>query len=220
MGGLRLRAAATFAARGARALSGAVALATFVSCARTDDTVGIVGTSDASTPGEVCVARPSLKHRPEGQPVTLADGMFEGTGGTSWPLLRRDQYVTLQGQGYLNLRWQIEYALGAGLIRPPLFTVRSGTFLHAGGGGGKNLGDPRPGTSGTWLGNAEEGLSYMPDGVPTPWQNEFYYLDGEVTITHQESGGLYNLTVSPQTYDQLVSAGWGVYEPGVVCDPE
>jgi hypothetical protein len=197
-----------------------VALAASMSaCARTDDTVGIVVTSDASTAGDVCVAGPSLKHRPEAEAVTLVAGMFESTSGTTWSLLRRDQYVTLQGQGYLSLRWQIEYAIGAGLIVPPTFTVQSGSYLHVGGGGGKNMGDPRPGTTGTWLGNAEEGISFMPEGVPTPWQNEFYYLDGEVTITQHESGGLYNVVVYAQTYDDLVSPDWGVYDPGVVCDP-
>jgi hypothetical protein len=97
--------------------------------------------------------------------------------------------------------------------------VASGVFLHVGGGGGKNLGDAQPGTSGTWLGNADDGVSYMPEGVRTPWQNEFYYLDGEVTITQMESEGLYNITVSAQTYADVTSADWGVYEPGVVCDP-
>jgi hypothetical protein len=182
--------------------------------------VGIVVSSDASSAGEVCVAGPRLKHRPEAEPVTLVDGMFDATDGTTWTLLRRDEYVTLRGQGYLNLRWQIEYTSKAGLLVPPLFTLTTGVFLHVGGGGGKSLGDPRPGTSGTWLGNAEEGLSYLPDGVPIPWQNEFYYLDGEVTITHRESDGLFNLILSAQSYDEVVSAGWGVYDPGVVCDPE
>ena len=189
-------------------------------CARTDDTVGSVVTRDAATAGETCVAGPTLKRRPEAEPVTLVAGMFEDSSETTWSLLRRDQYLTLRGQGYLSVRWQIEYAIGAGMIVPPTFTQVSGTFLHVGGGGGKNLGDPRPGTTGTWLGNAEEGMSFMPDGVPTPWQNEFYYLDGEVTITEREMGGLYNVIVYKQTYDEVVSAGWGVYDPGVVCDPE
>lgn len=186
-------------------------------CTPTDDSVGVV-IGDAH--GELCVAGPTLKRRPESAPVTVLDGMHEPSTGSAWPLLRRDQYVSLQGQGYLNLRWQIEYALSAGLVTPPVFSGISGLFLRVGGGGGKNLADPRPGTSGTWMGNAEEGISYMAEGVPTPWQNEFYYLDGQVTLTHAETDGLYNVTVSAQTYEDLSSADWGVYDPGVVCDPE
>jgi hypothetical protein len=193
--------------------------ATSVRCARGEDTVGVVTHHDGGD-AEVCVAGPSLKHRPEGSPLTLVAGMFDATSDGSWPLKRRDEYATLQGQGYLSLRWQIEYTLRAGLIEPPSFQVGRGLFLHVGGGGGRNLGDPKPETSGTWLGNAEDGLSYFAAGVPTPWQNEFYYLDGEVTITVRETDGLYNVLLSAQTYDQVVSPGWGIYNPGVVCDPE
>lgn len=190
-------------------------------CARGEDTVGVVNTTAGGSVGEVCVSGPRLKHRAEGTPVSLVEGLVEATTNDgAWELKRRDQYVTLSGQGYLNLRWQVEYALHAGLIEVPSFAVTRGLFLHAGGGGGKNLGDAQPGTSGTWLGNAEEGLSFFAAGVPTPWQNEFYYLDGAVTITLREIDGLYNLVVSAQTYSDVVSPGWGVYDPGVVCDPE
>jgi hypothetical protein len=187
-------------------------------CARIEDEAGVV-TGDAETR---CVPDIPLKHRPEGEPVTLVDGMFDpGTAtDTNWPLLRQGHYATVRGQGYLSMRWQIEYEAKAGLITPPTFTVRSGTFLHAGGGGGENLGDPMPGTTGTYMGNDEDGLSTMPDGVETPWHTEFYYLDGEVTITIQETDGLYNLTISPKTYDDVVTPGSGIYDPGVVCDPE
>jgi len=154
--------------------------------------------------------------------VTLVDGVFDPDSASeaTWPLLRRGHYASLEGQGYLSLRWQIEYAQKAGVITPPTFTAISGAFRHVGGGGGKNLGDPQPGTTGTWMGNAEEGLSTMPDGVATPWATEFYYVDGGVTISIQELDGLYNVTVSPKAYDDLLVPGSGVYDPGVVCDPE
>jgi hypothetical protein len=45
----------------------------------------------------------------------------------------------------------------------------------------------------------------VPDGVSAPWQNEFYYLDWDATITQYETEGLYNVTVSPQTCDTVVS---------------
>lgn len=183
-------------------------------CARTDDVVGVVTDSTGG-----CAVGVPLKHRPDAVPVTLVEGHYQGTSTTSFPLIRNEDFVTLRGQGYLNQRWQIEYAAKAGLIERPIFTVRSGTFLHV-GGGARNLGDPQPGTTGTWMGNAEEGLSFMREGVPTPWLNEFYYLDGEATIQQNEVDGLYNLTVSAQTFEEVTMPGWGVYDPGVVCDPE
>jgi hypothetical protein len=59
----------------------------------------------------------------------------------------------------------------------------------------------------------------MPDSVPTPWHEEFYYLDGEVTITENETDGLYNLIVAPKTYEDVIAPGTAIYDPGVVCDP-
>jgi hypothetical protein len=189
-------------------------------CAPTDDVVGVVSTGSTGSGGAgACATGATLKHRADAVPVSVVTGQYEGTSATSWPLIRNGDYVTLRGQGYLNERWQIEYATRAGLITLPISSVGSGTFLRV-GGGARNLGDPQPGTTGTWLGNAQEGLSYMPDGVQPPWLNEFYYLDGEVTITQNESDGLYNLTVSPQTFAQVTTPGWGVYDPGIVCDPE
>jgi hypothetical protein len=190
-------------------------------CAPVEDVVGVVGAAppDAGTSPGACVADAPLKMRAESEPVTASAAEVESSDDTEWQLVRRGQYVSLEGQGYLNLRWQIEYRAKAGLITPPLFSAVSGTWLHVGGGGGKNLGDPEPGTSGTFMGNPEEGISFMPEGVPTPWQNEFYYLDGQVTIELNETDGLYNIVVSAQSYAEVTSPGWGVYDPGVVCDP-
>jgi hypothetical protein len=64
--------------------------------------------------------------------VSLVAGMHEGTSPTSWPLVFQKQYVTLQGQGYLSLGWQSEYASKAGLITLPIITLVSGSFLHVG----------------------------------------------------------------------------------------
>lgn len=201
-------------------IAGLIALSV-CGCAPEQDTVGVVDRVTGLAPNrDGCAAGVPLKQRPEGEPISVLDAMLESSNATQWQLVRQGQYVTVQGQGYLNLRWQIEYTAKAGLITPPSFTVASGTFRHVGGGGGKNLGDPEPGTSGSWMGNEEDGLSYMPDGVPTPWQNEFYYLDGEVSIALNETDGLYNITVSAQTYQDVISADWGIYNPGVVCDFE
>jgi hypothetical protein len=134
-------------------------------------------------------------------------------------LARNTDWLTLRGQGYVALRWDVEYATLAGRIDPPTLTI-TGTFLRVGGGGGYNLDDPKPGTTGTYMGNPEQGVSYMPDGVATPWHTEFYYLEGDVTIVLNETSGLVNIEVQSQLYSQVVAPGTGVYSPGSVCDRE
>ena len=63
-------------------------------CARVEDEAGVV-TGDAEAR---CVPDVPLKHRPEGGPVTLVDGMFDpGTAtDTNWPLLRQGHYATIR----------------------------------------------------------------------------------------------------------------------------
>ena len=144
-------------------------------------------------------------------------GTFDIFSPGWWRLARNGEWITLQGQGYVPLRWGIEYAQRAGRVELPSFQV-TGTFLRVGGGGGYHLDDPKSGTSGTHMGNAEEGISYMAPGFETPWHHEYYYLDGKVTIVLNEVDGLHNVEVQPQTYQQVTTPGAGVYSPGIVCD--
>ena len=164
-----------------------------------------------------CDAAPLLNQRPEGTPLKLVAGKYDGTAPANWPLLFQGDYVTLQGQGYFGLAWQIEYWSEPGVITPPIFTAVSGTWLHVGGGGGHNLGDPQPGTTGTWLGNTVQGLSQMASGEPTPWAEEFYYVDGELTVTENETDGLYNITVAPKTYSEVSTSVMQVHDIRAGC---
>lgn len=141
---------------------------------------------DAGAAG--CAPDVPLRRRPEGTPPAIVDGRYDVSEPGWSRLARNTEWMQLSGQGYVALRWEIEYATRAGLINLPTIAP-SGVFLRVGGGGGYHLDDPEPGTTGTYMGNAEQGVSYMPPGVETPWNIEYYYLDGDVTITINESGG-------------------------------
>jgi hypothetical protein len=179
---------------------------------------------DASVPADSgadsgvggCAPNLPLVRRPEGNPPPPVAGTYD-MPNPPWVRLARDsEWVTLRGQGYLGLRWEIEYGNQSGEIPMPTIAA-TGTFFRVGGGGGYNLDDPKPGTTGTYMGNAQDGQSYMPPGVETPWHIEYYYLDGEVTVTLHEFVSL-NIEALAQTYAEVITPGSGVYSPGVVCD--
>jgi hypothetical protein len=55
------------------------------------------------------------------------------------------------------------------------------------------------------------------------WQNEFFYLDGEVTLTNNERGADYNITATPVTWDEVTAdittpAAKGAVRYGLVRD--
>ncbi len=166
-----------------------------------------------------CAPDVPLRQRAEGQPVAATAGVYDSLSPGWSRLARNSEWITLQGQGYFPVRWTIEYATRAGQVNLPTFNV-TGTLLRVGGGGGYHLDDPLAGTTGTYMGNAEEGISYMAPGAETPWHHEYYYLDGEVTIVLNENQGLHNVEVQPQTYQQVITPGSGLYSPGIVCDRE
>lgn len=39
----------------------------------------------------------------------------------------------------------------------------------------------------------------LPEGAQQMWQDEFFYLDGQVTLTNHERGSDYNLVIHPVT---------------------
>ena len=86
-------------ARSLRHLAAVALVASRLGCARVEDEAGVVN-GDTSTS---CVPDVPLKHRPEGEPVTLVDGMFDpgSATDTNWPLLRQGHYATVRGQGYM-----------------------------------------------------------------------------------------------------------------------
>src|SRR5437763_199507 len=173
--------------------------------------VMIVGLVLASAmPAQAAV---NLKHRTEGSAIHAVSGSYSapcaGCIGGKYLMFSRGQNVTIQGQGYFWLRWEIEYWRGCGVIAMPSWTGKSGTLIHVASGGGHRMDDQVPGQPAgtTWFGKTGGCYSSLPSGTPMIWQNEFYYLDGTVTITNNEKtngqNGMYNIAVNPQTYNNV-----------------
>ncbi|KAI0892781.1 hypothetical protein F4806DRAFT_221628 [Annulohypoxylon nitens] len=152
-------------------------------------------------------------HRAETTTVNATGGTYEafrpGFLAGTWEVFKRGEYVSLKGTGYIRIRWEVEYWKGVGPMYEPTFDNITGTFLFVAGGGGYQLTDkPQGCPQGTgclnFTGSTEYGYSYPTDDY-NPWHNMYYYLDGEVTITNHEAGGLYNVGVQAYSYDNILS---------------
>jgi regulation of enolase protein 1 (concanavalin A-like superfamily) len=192
-----------------------------------------------------------LYQRPEGMPVNLVgtnDGVanryvepFPGSLGGKYLLFFYGDHVTLKGQGYFRARWEIAYFNRGGEITPdmsPEFAVKSGTLKKV-ALANRYMPDydlnGTPGKSGVWRpGTLPGGHEYDPittaegvtAGVPSLWGNEYYYLDGEVTINQREGWPDYNLALTPVSWagvsnDLLlpVRGSNNTMRPGVSLDP-
>jgi hypothetical protein len=147
-----------------------------------------------------------LTQRPETATVSLVKGDYtpyqSGYLAGKWELFSNGQYITLNGTGYLRCRWELEYWKGTGAITDISFTDKSGTFLSVAGGGGYAQSDQPPScydssdSCKNYTGSTNYGYSWFTD-MADPYHNEYYYLDGEITITNHESPGLYNVGVAP-----------------------
>jgi hypothetical protein len=51
----------------------------------------------------------------------------------------------------------------------------------------------------TWMGSRATGYDILPAGAQQMWQDEFYYLDGTVTLHNLQNNADYHLGVSPVT---------------------
>ncbi|KAI4865567.1 hypothetical protein F4820DRAFT_469701 [Hypoxylon rubiginosum] len=154
-----------------------------------------------------------LTHRAETTAVNATGGTYEafrpGYLAGTWEVFKRGEYVDLAGTGYVRVRWEVEYWKGVGPMYEPTFDGVSGTFLLVAGGGGYQISDaPQGCPMGTgcvnFTGADEYGYSYPWDGYD-PWHNMYYYLDGSVTITNHEAGGLYNVGVMAYSYNDILT---------------
>ncbi|MER6142319.1 sigma-70 family RNA polymerase sigma factor [Streptomyces sparsogenes] len=156
----------------------------------------VVDRADAAPAAD---ARPGpLPVRPEGRPVT-GSGNYEQPGPGRYVMVNNAQYVTLTGQGYVRVRWQLVPAQRSGRLRMPSWTGLTGRLFHVASGGGRRMDDQVPGATDrphTWMGSAATGFDTLPPGAQQMWQNEYYYLDGSVTLHLNEDWADYNLTVS------------------------
>ncbi|WP_405822714.1 sigma-70 family RNA polymerase sigma factor [Streptomyces sp. NBC_01390] len=163
-------------------------------------------------------ARPAaLPHRPEGG--------ITSTGGAHATMNHRGEGVTLSGQGYVLVRWQIVTQYRTGSLVMPTWTGLKGKLFHVASGGGRRMDDRVSSTdsSATGMGSSTTGYTVPPAGTQQMWQNEYFYVDGSVTLTVNERGADYNLNVFPTTWDNAegdVTTGppKGVIRYGLVRD--
>ncbi|MEU9170031.1 sigma-70 family RNA polymerase sigma factor [Streptomyces sp. NPDC048420] len=137
----------------------------------------------------------ALPHRPETG--------ITSTGGAHAVLNHRGDAVTLTGKGYVLVRWQISPQYRAGSLVPPSWTGLKGRLFHVASGGGRRMDDPVSATdsTATGMGDSTVGYAVLPAGTQQMWQNEYFYVDGSVTLTVNERGADYGLGVFPSTWD-------------------
>ncbi|MEJ3746069.1 sigma-70 family RNA polymerase sigma factor [Actinomycetes bacterium KLBMP 9797] len=137
-----------------------------------------------------------LPKRPSNGTVAVAgDPVMEHRGDT----------VVIRGRGYVRVRYQIGYKNRAGSMAMPTWTGMRGKLFHVASGGNRRMDDSGLGAPAgyTWMGDPEKGYVVLPPGAQQFWQNEFFYLDGEVALTNQERGADYNLTVKALTWQEV-----------------
>ncbi|MER7375907.1 RNA polymerase sigma factor [Streptomyces lanatus] len=138
----------------------------------------------------------ALPHRPESG--------ITSTGGHHAVMNHRGDSVTLTGQGYVLVRWQISPQYRAGSLVMPAWTGLKGELFHVASGGGRRMDDRTSDTdaSATGMGNSTTGYAVPPPGTQQMWQNEYFYLDGSVTLVQNERGADYGLSVFPSDWDE------------------
>ncbi|WP_053659093.1 hypothetical protein [Streptomyces sp. MMG1121] len=158
----------------------------------------MVDTVDSAPPPDRPPA--ALPHRP--QTAVTMTGLKRHLDG--YQLVHRGDTVVLRGKGYFTVHWDVMYGLRPGLLTMPSWTGLRGRLFHVASGGGHRMDDRQPGATadGTWMGNRQQGLITLPPGAQQMWQNEYYYLDGSITLHLNETQADYNLDVLPSSRQQ------------------
>ncbi|MFF0001276.1 sigma-70 family RNA polymerase sigma factor [Streptomyces avermitilis] len=146
---------------------------------------------------------PSAGTPPEVLPRRAEKGVT-ATGAPATGLTHRGEAVTLSGEGYFRVRWQILPKERPGSVAMPAWTGLDGRLFHVASGGGHRMDDPQPGTTDgtTWMGGPATGLAVLPSGTQQMWQNEYFWIDGTVTLHQNERGADYNLFVETSSWDK------------------
>ncbi|MFF0159605.1 sigma-70 family RNA polymerase sigma factor [Streptomyces sp. NPDC005263] len=145
---------------------------------------------------------------PNAEPATLPHRPEPGitsSGGAHATMNHRGDSVTLSGRGYVLVRWQISPQYRAGALVMPAWTGLRGELFHVASGGGRRMDDPVSATdpSATGMGDSATGYAVLPSGTQQMWQNEYFYVDGSVTLTVNERGADYGLNVFPSSWDAV-----------------
>ncbi len=175
---------------------------------------------DAVDRAPAAVARPAALPR-------RADGTVTLTGAPPTGLTHRGERVTFTGRGYFRVRWQVLPGQRPGALAMPTWTGLRGKLFHVASGGGRRLDDVTPGSTDgtTWMGGPATGTTVLPTGTQQMWQNEYFWLDGSVTLHQNERGADYNLFAQASRLDQVTDdvatppdAGAGIVRYGLVRD--
>ncbi|MFE5817305.1 sigma-70 family RNA polymerase sigma factor [Streptomyces sp. NPDC056479] len=145
---------------------------------------------------------------PNADPAALPrrpESGITSTGGAHAVMNHRGDSVTLTGRGYVLVRWQISPQYRAGSLVMPAWTGLKGRLFHVASGGGRRMDDrvSSTDTSATGMGNSTTGYAVPPSGTQQMWQNEWFYVDGSVTLTQNERGADYGLSVFPSNWDAV-----------------
>ena len=147
----------------------------------------------------------ALPVRPEGQPVGIT-GTYAQLHGGQYVMQFAGNYLTLTGQGYFRVRWQLVTRYGR--LQMPTWTGLHGKLFHVASGGGRRMDDQVPGATDlphTWMGSRSTGFDTLPSGTQQMWQNEFFYLDGSVTLHLNQGWAEDNLIVADATRASIVA---------------
>ncbi|MFI1035029.1 RNA polymerase sigma factor [Streptomyces sp. NPDC020951] len=141
---------------------------------------------------------------PAALPQRPASGVTS-SGGAHATMNHRGDSVTLSGQGYVLVRWQISPQYRPGNLVMPSWTGLKGKLFHVASGGGRRMDDSVSSTdrTATGMGSTTTGYLVLPPGTQQMWQNEYFYVAGTVTLTVNERGGDYGLNVFPTTWDAV-----------------
>ena len=156
-------------------------------------------TAPSSTPS---TRRPDPDTRPAALPHRPESGLTSSGGRADRdepPRRQRDPH----GQGYVLVRWQISPAVPAGRPGHAVLDRPEGQALPCGLGRRPTHGRPDRSADGTatGMGGPATGYTVLPAGTQQMWQNEYFYVDGTVTLTQNERGADYGITVFPSTWD-------------------
>ncbi|MFH8499670.1 RNA polymerase sigma factor [Streptomyces coeruleorubidus] len=166
---------------------------------------------------------------PDARPAALPrrpESGITSTGGPRAVMQHRGDSVTLSGRGYVLVRWQISPHARPGGVVMPTWTGLKGKLFHVASGGSRRMDDPLPGAPNgyaTGMGGPDIGYAVLPPGTQQMWQNEYFYVDGTVTLTQNERGCDYGITVFPssrQAVEKDVNEGpaQGAIRYGLVRD--
>jgi RNA polymerase sigma factor (sigma-70 family) len=152
------------------------------------------------------VDEPPAPDRPPGPLPRRPEPGLTSTGGPSANLTHRGESVTLRGTGYVRVRWQIVPHERPGGLVMASWTGLEGRLFHVASGGGRRMDDLKPGSPDeTWMGSPAIGITVLPAGAQQMWQNEYFWLDGAVTLNQNERGADYNIIIQPTTRDDLLA---------------